>query len=184
MVPGCRGIEVREEAHRRRIITRLELQYFCPGEDDRLLAMIDERAANDRDVVVAGYGPVGRAVVDMLKAWTMRVTVIEANAQTIDRQGEGVVCFVHGDVAEEAVLRRAGVAEADALILTVPDERAVIEACRLARKINSAIFIAARTNYLSMGMIAEQAGADHVTVEELVTAQTMRDAVIERLVRG
>jgi hypothetical protein len=33
-----------------------------------------------------------------------------------------------------------------------------------------------------MGMIAQQAGADHVTVEEIVTAAAMRDAVIERLI--
>lgn len=134
------------------------------------------------DVIVAGYGPVGRAVVEMLRAWSMRVTVIDANPRTIETQGSGEGKWVCGDVADEAVLESANISVADALILTIPDEAASLAACELARRLKPDLFIAVRTNHLSTGMLAKQVGADHVTVEEIVTAAAMRDAVIQKLV--
>ncbi len=144
--------------------------------------MTQQGAVNDRDIVVAGYGPVGRAVVEMLHAWNMRVTVVDINSRDIAAEDDKVEHFVCGDISDEAVLREARVDRADALVLTVPDEEAVVQACRLARQMNDHIFIAARANYLSKGMLATQAGADHVTVEEVVTAREMQNAVIRKLV--
>ncbi|MFN8729702.1 MAG: hypothetical protein ACK5Z4_07560, partial [Planctomyces sp.] len=43
------------------------------------------------------------------------------------------------------------------------------------------VYIAARTSFLSKAMTAMQLGADHVTVEEVATAQVMAKQVIEGL---
>lgn len=137
--------------------------------------------ATSRRAVVAGFGPVGRAVVNGLEEAGFDVTIIEQNPQTVDRQTEMGRAVVLGDVLDEQTLRNAGVDKAQALILTIPNEEATLEACRIARRIAPDLFISARTNHLSMGMVATQAGADHVTVQEIVTANAMQEAVLRGL---
>jgi CPA2 family monovalent cation:H+ antiporter-2 len=136
-----------------------------------------------RNVIVAGYGPVGRAVVSELEATGIGVTVIELNLNTVERLLERGRPVVYGDAADEQVLRHAGAESADALILTIPDEEATLEAIRAARSVKPELFIVARTNHLSRGLLATKAGANHVIVEELVTAQAMRQAVLDRVCR-
>ena len=62
--------------------------------------------------------------------------------------------FVFGDIANRDVLESAGVHTAEAVILTIPDDEAVLRACRVIREINPTIFIAARTSYLSRAIAA------------------------------
>ena len=129
-------------------------------------------------VIVAGFGLIGRFVTECLEKAAARVTLIEMNPTTVnDQQGLGR-SVVAGDVSDRAVLERAGVTTAHALVLTVPDEAAAIRACGVARQLNPEIYIAIRTNHMSGAMIATRSGATHVTIEELVTAQAMSEAVI------
>lgn len=131
-------------------------------------------------VIVAGFGPVGRVLVDRLEQCGTEVTLIELNPDTVFKQQGLGRNAIQGDVTEPAVLTKAGIATADALLLTIPDEDAALRACRLARELAPSIYIAARTNFVSRGLLASSNGADHVVVEELVTAQAMTDAVIGR----
>lgn len=109
------------------------------------------------------------------------ITIIDTNPQTNERQSELARTVVTGDVADPAVLKQAGVDSADALILAIPDEVAAVRACAVARELNPDIFIAARTNFVSQGLLATEAGADHVVIEEIVTAEAMEKAVVHRL---
>ena len=61
----------------------------------------------------------------------------------------------------------------------MPDDEAVLRATRHIRDLNSKCFIAARTHYLSGAFLAKEAGADHVTVEEMATAEAMAKQVHE-----
>ncbi len=131
-------------------------------------------------VIVAGFGPVGRVLVDRLEACGVQVTLIELNADTVFKQNQLGRHAVHGNVAEPATLTEAGVESADSLLLTIPDEEAALEACHQARQLAPNIYIAARTNYVSRGLLASRHGADCVVVEELVTAQAMTEAVVGR----
>ena len=132
-------------------------------------------------VVIAGFGPVGRAAAEACKNAGIEVVIIDLNLNTIQKQMAHNLRVVYGDVRDEEVLEAAGISGAAALILAVPDENMALEACAAARKMNQRIFIAARTNFLSKGMLASQAGADHVVVEEVVTAEAMKNAVVEHL---
>ena len=132
-------------------------------------------------IIVAGFGPVGRAVADQLARTGAQVVVVDLNPKTCDSLKQRGHRAVHGDVTDEATLRDAGIADAEALVLAVPDENQALRACEVARRLAPDIFIAARTNFLSKGMLASQAGADHVVVEEVVTAEAMSKAVAERL---
>ncbi|MEL7484181.1 MAG: hypothetical protein AAFN41_07485, partial [Planctomycetota bacterium] len=54
----------------------------------------------------------------------------------------------------------------------------MLRACRVIRNMNKTAFIAARTNYLSKAFLAKELGANHVTVEELATAEAMAEQVL------
>ncbi len=137
-----------------------------------------------RRVVVAGFGPVGRAVTQGLEGAGLEVTIVDLNAQTIATQQRLGKDAVRGDISEPAVLEQARVTGADALILTIPDEESSLRACSQVRQAAPDIFIAIRTNHVSNAMRARQAGADHVTIEEIITAESMQQAVMRKLVAG
>jgi CPA2 family monovalent cation:H+ antiporter-2 len=131
--------------------------------------------------IIAGFGPVGRAVADVLERQGVKVTVIELNPKTVERQYGLGRAIVYGDVANPEVMERAGLSRADAVILTVPDEEAVLRACRFVRLQRPDVFIAARVNALSKALQAMQLGADHTVVEEMATAEAMAAQVLMKL---
>jgi CPA2 family monovalent cation:H+ antiporter-2 len=135
-------------------------------------------------VIVAGFGPVGRAVTELLEQAGVQVTIIELNAGTCAKQHGLNRQAINGDAGDPATLRAAGIHHADALIVTVPDEDDALRACTTARQLNPKVFIAARTNFLSKGLLATRAGADEVIVEEVVTAEAMKQAVLRRVLNG
>ena len=135
-----------------------------------------------RRAIVAGFGPVGRLVAERLEVAGIDLTIIELNPQTVARQRELSKRTVHGNVADPQVLKSAGIVTADALIVTIPDEEAAVQACHHARRLHPGIYIAARANHLSRGMMCTQAGADHVVIDEIVTAEAMQQAVVDRLI--
>jgi Kef-type K+ transport system membrane component KefB len=133
-------------------------------------------------VVIAGFGPVGRAIADRLEVAGVSIVIIELNVNTVERQTKiGKRRVVYGDVTNTEVLESAGVSEAAAIILTVPDEPTVLRACKEARRLNPGAYIAVRTSFLSGMFQATQLGADHVTVEELATADVMQREVLAHL---
>lgn len=142
----------------------------------------DEDVAGTR-IIVAGFGPVGRHMVDRFRSMGMRVAVIDLNPRTIEKQTSLGRDVVYGDATNPDVLESAGIESADAFIVTIPDEDAMIRACAVARSLRPNMFIASRANYLSRALLARQAGADEVTVEEIATAEVMERQVIEALQR-
>lgn len=136
-----------------------------------------------RPVIIAGFGVVGRNLAEHFAAAGIPYIVIELNPHTVIRQQRLGRTFIFGDVSNPDVLESAGVHAAEAVILTIPDDEAVLRACRTIRQLNPKIFIAARTSYLSRAIAATELGADYVTIEEVVTAQDMAKQVMERLAK-
>ena len=79
------------------------------------------------------------------------------------------------------VLESAGIRIAEAIVLTIPDDEATLRACRTIRRLRPDIFIAARAGYLGRAISAHESGADHVTIEEVATAQDMAFKVVAEL---
>jgi CPA2 family monovalent cation:H+ antiporter-2 len=115
--------------------------------------------------IIAGYGLPGRAVGDLLRSRKIPFAVVELNADTV-RRCEALVPIIEGDVTEEDVLRRAGIARSSLFAITVPSDGAVIEAIQTARRLNPTIHIIARCRFISSGMRAHHSGANEVIVEE------------------
>lgn len=134
-----------------------------------------------RHIILAGFGPVARALADRFDIRKIHYTVIEMNPTTVAKQTTIGRAVVFGDVTNREVLESAGIHHAEGIILTVPDDETVLRACQAIREIAPDIFIAARTSYLSQAFRASQLGADHVTVEEIATAVAMEREVMAKL---
>ena len=141
-------------------------------------------STQQRRVIVAGYGPVGRVIIDNLEEAGIDVTIIELNPNTVENQSRLGRSIIHGDAANPSVLERAGIGKADALIVTIPDQDAAVRACSVARQLVPDIYIAVRTKHLSRSFLAAEAGADHVTSEEIAVAEQMQRAVMDRFAGG
>ncbi|MDX2132775.1 MAG: cation:proton antiporter [Planctomycetota bacterium] len=139
--------------------------------------------ASPPHVIVAGFGPVGRAVADALEQRGVRITIIELNPRTIARQATLGRQVVYGDVSSRGVLESAGIAHAQAVVLSAPDEDAMLRACESIRSFRDDVFVSIRVSALSVGLRARALGADHMVVEELVTAETMAREVAGELDR-
>ncbi|MEL6795973.1 MAG: NAD-binding protein, partial [Planctomycetota bacterium] len=140
-----------------------------------------DTAATDqqRRVVIAGFGPVGRSLAEKFLKRGVELSVIELNRKTVEKQMGLGRRIVYGDATNPEVLESAGVSTADAIVLTIPDDDAMLRACKVIRNMNKSAFIAARTNYLSKAFLARELGANHVTVEELATAEAMAEQVLQ-----
>ncbi len=120
--------------------------------------------------IVAGFGVPGRMAAEWLAERGLPYCVVELNPQTVQRCGKSVLHIIAGSIANEAIQREAGIETASQLILAVPDDQAVLEAVRIARRINPTVQIIARCAFTSAGLEAARRGADQVVVAERVVA--------------
>lgn len=132
---------------------------------------------NVAHAIIAGFGLPGRAAANVLEAQGRPFCVIELNRATCERCNLAGLQIIEGDVAHEETLRKAGIETATLLVLAVPNERAVLEAVRIARRLNPGIHIVARCHYTSTGMAATASGADQVIVAEQVVANEITSIV-------
>jgi voltage-gated potassium channel Kch len=81
------------------------------------------------------------------------------------------VPIIEGDVALEETLRQACVDRADTLLLLVPNEKAVLTAIPIARRMNENLKIIARCSFTSSGLKATRHGATETVIAEQVVAR-------------
>ena len=97
-------------------------------------------------VVICGHGRVGSNVARLLGQLGIPYVVTDLDPKTISElQEKGVPC-VYGDAGNQKVLYEAGVKDATALVLAIPDPVAVRLALDHARRINPNLDIIARAH--------------------------------------
>ena len=79
--------------------------------------------------VIVGYGRVGRRTAQILQSEGHTVVVVENDSSRVDRARDAGFEVVEGDGADEAVLERAGVSDADALAGLTGDINTNFSAC-------------------------------------------------------
>ena len=134
-----------------------------------------------KHVIIAGYGPIGCLIAEELERAGISYTVVELNPATVQEQSRRGRPIIFGDVGNLEVLESAGIGSAHALVLTIPDEEAVLRTCAVARRRAPDIFIAARTRVVSKRAALTEVGADSVTVDETSAASEMLRAVMDRI---
>ncbi len=143
--------------------------------------VLPEEADPRYRAVVIGYGPVGRTLARLLKENGIVPTIIEMNLETVRRLRSEGIAAVYGDAARQDTLKEAGLDQAGSLILSASGLKGAEEVVRLARELNPAIRVLARSAYLRERADLRKAGADEVFAGEGEVALAMTESVLREL---
>jgi len=144
------------------------LDRLLPGFRPRELAAVHEQVKDH--VVIAGYGLNGRNLAAALRSIHAPYLIVELNAQTVRKaRAEGEPAF-YGDATREEILRALGVDRARMLVIAISDPAATRAMVRVARDINTQLYIVARTRYVVEIPELTRLGANAVIPEEFETS--------------
>ncbi len=135
----------------------------------------------DHRAVVIGYGPTGRAVVELLRDNRIEPTVIEFNVDTVRALRERGIDAVYGDATRPDALVAAGVPASGSIILGSAGMANSSEVIRTARELNPGVRVLARAAYLRDVDALKAAGADAVYSGEGEVALAFVEDILETL---
>ncbi len=128
-------------------------------------------------VVLVGYGRVGRRIAQALTAHKIPFVVAEQNRERVEQlRGQGIPA-VSGNASEAAVLIQAHIARAGMLVIATPDTVSVRRMAEIARTLNPAIEIAVRTHDEEEARLLSQDEVGKVFFGE----QALATAIIEHV---
>jgi CPA2 family monovalent cation:H+ antiporter-2 len=125
-------------------------------------------------VVLVGYGRVGRRIAQALTEHRIPFVVAEQNRERVEQLRKQEIPAVSGDASEPAVLIQAHIAKAGMLVIATPDTVTVRRMAEIARTLNPAIEIAVRTHDEEEARLLakEQVGKVFFGEQELALAMT------------
>ena len=134
-------------------------------------------------IVLVGYGRVGRRIGDSLIARGIPFVVAEQNREIVERIRACGIAAVVGDAAEPAVLIQAHIARASMLVVSTPDTFDVRQMINNARILNPKIETLVRTHNEEEAEFLEQEMAQKVFLGENELANSMTGYILERFGR-
>jgi CPA2 family monovalent cation:H+ antiporter-2 len=137
-----------------------------------------EHAATDDHVIVIGYGPVGRHVVDLLQEHNLVPTVIELNLDAVRELRARDVRAIYGDASQREILETAGLQQASALVFA--SNAPPFDTIKAAVSLKEDLAILTRTTYLREAPQLRAVGAT-VVVSEAEVALAMTESLLTRL---
>nr|MBA2549214.1 NAD-binding protein [Burkholderiaceae bacterium] len=150
--------------------------------DDPLAALPESTAPKylSQQVVVVGYGRVGRQICDALASHHIPYVVAEQNRELVESLRARGVPAVLGNAAEPAVLVQAHIARASMLVIATPDTIGVRQMIVNARMLNPKIEVVVRShNEEEARLIASECGCP-VFIGERELANSMTQHVLAR----
>ncbi|MBA4194345.1 MAG: Kef family K(+) transporter [Hydrogenophaga sp.] len=150
------------------------------ARDDPLaeLPMSTEQRFLAQQVVLVGYGRVGRRIADALRAAGQPFVVAEQNRELVERLRTQGMAAVAGDAAEPAVLIQAHIAHARMLVVATPDALAAQAMIDTARTLNPGIEVVVRSHNEEEAAQLRAAGAGTVFLGEAELAGAMTRHVL------
>lgn len=135
--------------------------------------------AAQKQVIIAGFGRVGKAVSRILTDLDIPFTIIDLDPRHIKDAGEAGFDAVYGDAARAEILRAAGAPEAALLAITIDDPRAVERMIRSAKLECPGLPTYVRVHDNSVAGKMRALGASH-TVPETLEASISLGAEVAR----
>jgi len=144
------------------------------------LPMSTERKYLEGQVVLVGYGRVGRRIAKALDAHGIPYVVAEQNRELVEELRRKGMAAVSGDAADPAVLIQAHIANAAMLVVATPDPLNVRQMADSARTLNPGIEIVLRTHSEDESNLLCKEGRCTVFFGEEELAKGMTSHVLER----
>jgi K+:H+ antiporter len=168
------------------IRSRSKLAQTLERPDDPLatLPMTVELSRLTGQVVLAGYGRVGRRIGEALTEKGIPFVVAEENREIVEKLRASGIPAISGDASEPAVLIQAHVARARMLVIATPNALDVRRMIEIARTLNPRIETVVRTHSEEEAVLLEQEKAGKVFMGEHELAAGMIRHVIERFTAG
>lgn len=132
-------------------------------------------------VVLVGYGRVGRKIAAKLKAKGISYVVAEQNREIVDQLRKEGVPAVAGNAGEPAVLIQAHIAHAAILVIATPDTFHVRAMIETARALNPTIKTVVRTHSDAEAELLRSERAGEIFMGEQELAKGMTAYVLESL---
>ncbi|SEM93134.1 YbaL family putative K(+) efflux transporter [Nitrosomonas marina] len=110
------------------------------------LPMSTERKYLEKQVVIVGYGQVGKRIARVLSQRDIPYIVVDQIRERVQDLRNQELAAVSGDASEPSVLIQAHIAEASMLVVAVPDPINVRQMVKTARTLNPDIEVVIRTN--------------------------------------
>ncbi len=130
-------------------------------------------------VVLVGWGRVGKRIAAGLKAQGLSLVVVEQNreyVQALRAQGQAAIW---GDATEDATLIQAHIKDASVLVIATPETLQVRPMVDIARALNPQVRILIRSHNSEEAALLEHDGAGSVFVGERELADAIVRAVLQ-----
>jgi CPA2 family monovalent cation:H+ antiporter-2 len=157
------------------LLERSELARRLAQRDDPLaeLPATTEERFLARQVVLVGYGRVGRRIADELAAKGIPFVVAEQNRERVEALRAGGVHAVFGNAEDPATLIQAHIARAHMLVIATPDMVGVRRMIETARALNPQIHVAVRSHNEAEAQMLAGEGEVRVFLGEDELARSM-----------
>ena len=137
-----------------------------------------------QQVVLVGYGRVGRHMAKLLLARQVPVVVVEQNREVVERLRLDGVPAVAGDAADPDVLVQAHIATARMLVIAIPDTLGVRQMMATARALNPQIKTVLRTHSEAEAKLLAEEDKDqpkHQQVAIFLSEQELARAMVQHV---
>jgi CPA2 family monovalent cation:H+ antiporter-2 len=131
-----------------------------------------------RQVVVVGWGRVGRKIGGTLLQAGVPFVVAEENREVVEKLRESGIPAVWGNATEPEVLVQAHIARARALVIATPETVQVRKMVEIATMLNPGIQVVIRSHNAQEAELLESDGAGTVFVGEHELARSMAQHVL------
>ena len=131
-------------------------------------------------VVLVGYGKVGRRIAAALAANDVPFVVAEQNRELVEHLRAKGIAAVFGDAEEPAVLIQAHIARAAMLVIATPDTIKVRQMIATARLLNPSIETVIRSHNEQEARLLEEENGGTVFLSDEALAQAMVRHVMDR----
>jgi CPA2 family monovalent cation:H+ antiporter-2 len=135
-------------------------------------------------IVLIGYGRVGRRICESLSEEGIPYVVAEQNRELVERLRKNGLPAVCGDASDPAVLIQSHIARASMLVVATPDTFNARQMIKIARELNPGIETVIRTHDEEEAILLKQEAAGKVFFVEDELAKGMSHHVLERYGRS
>jgi len=152
-----------------------------PDDPMATLPMSTEEKYLSRQVVVIGYGSLGRRICDILAGHNVPFVVADQDREIVERLRKEGQPAVVGDAATPMVLAQAHVARAAVLVITTPDALKALQMIETARILNPGIDVIVRTQSEMEAAMFKKENVNRILLAENELARSVTNHILRRM---
>ncbi|MDF3054388.1 MAG: Kef-type potassium/proton antiporter, family [Gammaproteobacteria bacterium] len=144
------------------------------------LPMTTDQKYLSSQVVLVGYGRVGRRIGEILRKNNIPFVVAEQNRKIVESLRKNKVTAVFGNASEADVLVQAHVTHARMLVIATPKVFETLQMIKIARALNPKIDVVARTHSEEEGKLIMQEKVEKIFLGEDELGKSMGKHVLKQ----